>query len=72
MQSKVKQIERMEQPDNLKKRREFYSLVLIITPTILIGITAQYISNVFVKAITFALLLFFQGVIVRGMIENKD
>lgn len=72
MQSKVKQIERMEQPDNLKKRREFYSLVLIITPTILIGITAQYISNVFVKAITFALLLFFQGVIVRGMTENKD
>lgn len=58
--------------EEIKRKREFYALTLIIVPTIIVAILAQYIENFFVRIISVAILIFLQAVVVRGLIENED
>lgn len=57
--------------DKFTSKKEFYIYTLVMFPTILIAIVAQYIENYFVRAIVMALLVFFQAIILKGIIENK-
>jgi len=52
------------------RTREFYIFTLILVPTLLVGITAQYINNFFVRSVVLAILIFFQAVITKGIIEK--
>lgn len=59
--------------DEIKaKKREFYSLTLVTVPTILMAIASQYIGNFFVRSISQIIIFFFQAIIVKGMLENKN
>lgn len=56
---------------NLERKREFYGLVMITIPTILMAVVSQYISNFTVRAIAQILIFFTQAIIVKGMFESR-
>ena len=56
---------------DLIQKKEFYALTLVLVPTLMVAIIAQYMENFFIKAICYAILLFFQATVVKGMMENK-
>jgi len=60
-----------KQQNNVKTKREFYALVIVTIPTILMAVVSQYIANSFTRALAQILLFFMQAVIVKGMLENR-
>lgn len=54
-----------------EKRREFYALTLVLVPTVLMGIVSMSISSFLERTVIQILILFLQGITIRGIIENK-
>lgn len=54
-----------------KRLKEFYALTLIIVPTALMGIVSTAITNFLQRTIAQVVILFLQGVTVKGIIENR-
>lgn len=54
-----------------EKKREFYSLTLIIVPTVLMAMVSMFIDNFLERAVAQIIILFFQAVVLKGIIENK-
>lgn len=54
-----------------KTRREFYALTLILIPTALMGIVSMSITNFLQRTLAQIIILFLQGVTIRGILENK-
>jgi hypothetical protein len=54
-----------------KKRREFYALTLVLVPTVLMGIISMSLDSFLERTVGQILILFLQGIVIRGIIENK-
>jgi hypothetical protein len=63
-------IKRSLEPLSLEQKREFYIFTMILTPSILIAMTIA-IGNIFTRLAVQAILLFLQGVILKGIVEGK-
>jgi hypothetical protein len=54
-----------------ERKKEFYALTLVLIPTVLMGILSMSINDFLERTVAQIIILFLQGVTIRGIIENK-
>jgi len=53
------------------RQREFYIYTMILTPTIILAFASVYIESLYVRLVVQAMLIFLQGVLLKGIIDNR-